>query len=85
MYSSAELTSCVHLIVNTEKELQEVGLVSITCECLGGGRIRHDPDLKTLHVYGYSMGFGRAKHSETVKKLQTHYPDYTVTWSNAGY
>uniref|UniRef100_UPI00358E48FD 14 kDa phosphohistidine phosphatase n=1 Tax=Myxine glutinosa TaxID=7769 RepID=UPI00358E48FD len=73
------------IVESTEKELQDVGLGELTCECLGGGRIRHDPDSKTLHVYGYSMGFGRADHVETVEKLQKHYPGYTVTWSNEGY
>ncbi|XP_028829646.1 14 kDa phosphohistidine phosphatase [Denticeps clupeoides] len=55
------------------------------CECLGGGRIKHDSQAKKIHVYGYSMGFGRAKHSVSTEKLKAHYPDYEVTWADEGY
>lgn len=27
----------------------------LDCECIGGGRIKHDPQDKKIHVYGYSM------------------------------
>ncbi|MEQ2210375.1 14 kDa phosphohistidine phosphatase, partial [Xenoophorus captivus] len=27
----------------------------LDCECIGGGRIKHDPDAKKIHVYGYSI------------------------------
>lgn len=27
----------------------------LDCECIGGGRIRHDAQDKKIHVYGYSM------------------------------
>lgn len=54
-------------------------------ECLGGGRITHDPKKKDILVYGYSMGFGRADHSKTCELLKIKYPSYNVHWSNEGY
>ncbi|KAI2651479.1 14 kDa phosphohistidine phosphatase [Labeo rohita] len=57
----------------------------LDCECLGGGRIKHDSAAKKIHVYGYSMGFGRAKHSVSTEKIKTLYPDYEVTWADEGY
>uniref|UniRef100_A0A6J0UVR0 14 kDa phosphohistidine phosphatase n=1 Tax=Pogona vitticeps TaxID=103695 RepID=A0A6J0UVR0_9SAUR len=65
-----------------EEELEKEGL---RCRCLGGGRISHQSAAKKLHVYGYSVGFGRAKHSISTEKLKTQYPDYEVTWSDEGY
>ncbi|XP_076627773.1 14 kDa phosphohistidine phosphatase isoform X2 [Colletes latitarsis] len=58
---------------------------SLQAECLGGGRIVHDPDEKTLNVYGYSQGFGKADHKVSVDILKKKYPDYKITWSNEGY
>lgn len=34
-------------------ELERDG--GLDCECLGGGRIKHDSAAKKIHVYGYSM------------------------------
>ncbi|XP_061603587.1 14 kDa phosphohistidine phosphatase [Phyllopteryx taeniolatus] len=65
------------------EELEKDGLLD--CECIGGGRIRHDAQAKKIHVYGYSMGFGRANHAITTEKLKVRYPDYEVTWDNEGY
>ncbi|PIK36301.1 hypothetical protein BSL78_26868 [Apostichopus japonicus] len=54
--------------------------------CLGGGRIEHSPDRKSILVYGYSVGFGKADHSITVGLLKSRYPDYTsITFSDEGY
>ena len=36
-----------------EENLRARGL---DAQCLGGGRIRHDPGTKYIKVYGYSMG-----------------------------
>ena len=36
-----------------EESLRARGL---DAQCLGGGRIRHDPGTKYIKVYGYSMG-----------------------------
>ena len=63
-------------------QLKTLGL---TADCIGGGRIKHDASAKTLFVYGYSMGFGRADHTITVSKLKESYPNYEITWSNEGY
>lgn len=53
-------------------------------EVKGGGRIRHEAG--NLHVYGYSVGFGRADHTITVGVLKDFYPDYSeITFSNEGY
>lgn len=35
------------------EELEKDG--HLDCECIGGGRIKHDPQAKKIHVYGYSM------------------------------
>ncbi|XP_036385393.1 14 kDa phosphohistidine phosphatase [Megalops cyprinoides] len=64
-------------------ELEKGG--GLDCECLGGGRIKHDSQAKKIHVYGYSMGFGRANHSVATEKLKARYPDYEVTWADEGY
>ena len=55
------------------------------CECVGGGRIFHDAEKKTIEIYGYSQGFGLADHAESARILEKKYPDYKVTWSNEGY
>lgn len=59
---------------------------ALSLSCLGGGRINHSPENKSILVYGYSMGFGRADHSLTVGLLKAKYPDYSsITFSNEGY
>ncbi|XP_071802690.1 14 kDa phosphohistidine phosphatase-like [Asterias amurensis] len=60
--------------------------MKIDCFCVGGGRIEHNPQDKSILVYGYSMGYGQANHSITVEKLKAKYPDYTsITFNNEGY
>ncbi|XP_034489271.1 sex-regulated protein janus-A [Drosophila innubila] len=54
-------------------------------ECLGGGRIEHNPDKKYIKVYGYSQGFGKADHLETKRILQTKYKNYEIEASDEGY
>ncbi|KAH9415722.1 14 kDa phosphohistidine phosphatase-like [Dermatophagoides pteronyssinus] len=54
-------------------------------ECVGGGRIQHSSEKKTIHVYGYSQGFGQADHKISCDLISKKYPDYKVTWSNEGY
>lgn len=63
-------------------ELQRKGF---DCECLGGGRISHQCLDKKIHVYGYSMGYGRAQHSISCEKIKAMYPGYKVTWADDGY
>ncbi|RXG62927.1 14 kDa phosphohistidine phosphatase [Armadillidium vulgare] len=57
----------------------------LDCECVGGGRIIHTPDEKSIQVYGYSQGFGKADHSITCDVLKTKYPDYEIKFSDEGY
>ncbi|VDM43455.1 unnamed protein product [Toxocara canis] len=54
-------------------------------KCLGGGRIRHEPDKHEILVYGYSQGYGPADHQKSVDILKTKYPDYKITFSSEGY
>lgn len=64
-------------------------------ECLGGGRIEHNPDKKYLKVYGYSQvrvffsiytkGFGKADHLESKKILLTKFKDYEIETTDEGY
>lgn len=71
-----------------EKELQPLKrtIKELDWECVGGGRIVHKPDEKYIKVFGYSQGFGRAKHAISVELLRAKYPDYTtIEWSDDGY
>uniref|UniRef100_A0A8B9U1V3 14 kDa phosphohistidine phosphatase n=1 Tax=Anas zonorhyncha TaxID=75864 RepID=A0A8B9U1V3_9AVES len=68
-----------------DKAAAELERQGFDCECLGGGRISHQQEQKKIHVYGYSVGFGRAKHSVTTEKLKAKYPDYEITWADEGY
>ncbi|MFH4979926.1 hypothetical protein AB6A40_006635 [Gnathostoma spinigerum] len=64
----------------TSKELPGYNL-----ECLGGGRIKHDPTKKEILVYGYSQGYGKADHQKSVDILKKQLPDYKITFSDEGY
>jgi len=67
----------------TTPDIEELGL---ECDCVGGGRIKHNAQEKTIHVYGYSQGYGKADHLITCKLLKERYPDYTkIDFSNDGY
>ncbi|KAG7176652.1 14 kDa phosphohistidine phosphatase-like [Homarus americanus] len=80
-YTSAGFHSDVYEQVTPDIEKQ-----GMDCECVGGGRIRHEPDKKTILVYGYSQGFGRADHGITVDLLKAKYPDYNkISFSDDGY
>uniref|UniRef100_A0A7N4P4A0 14 kDa phosphohistidine phosphatase n=1 Tax=Sarcophilus harrisii TaxID=9305 RepID=A0A7N4P4A0_SARHA len=68
-----------------DKVSEEIQKKGFDCECLGGGRISHQSQDKKIHVYGYSMGFGRAQHSLSTEKIKAHYPTYEVTWADDGY
>ncbi|XP_018412257.1 PREDICTED: 14 kDa phosphohistidine phosphatase isoform X1 [Nanorana parkeri] len=80
-YGWAEYHADIYDRVASEIEKDRV----LDCECLGGGRISHSSSSKKIHIYGYSLGFGRAKHSVTMGLIKTKYPDYEVTWSDEGY
>ncbi|CRL02047.1 CLUMA_CG015144, isoform A [Clunio marinus] len=63
--------------------LEALGLET---ECLGGGRIAHNPSTKPeIKVYGYSQGFGKADHEQTRKLLLTKYHEYSIECSDEGY
>lgn len=55
------------------------------CEVVGGGRIKRDDVAKTILIYGYSYGFGRAPHTISAALARKAYPTYKVDWSNDGY
>ncbi|GFX52415.1 14 kDa phosphohistidine phosphatase [Trichonephila clavipes] len=79
--SSAEYHGDIYEV--TTPDIEKLGF---ECECVGGGRIKHDPDAKTIHVYGYSQGYGRADHFVTCRLLKEKYPDYVkIDFSNDGY
>ncbi|KAF7240991.1 14 kDa phosphohistidine phosphatase [Varanus komodoensis] len=80
--SPAPLASAADIYDQVAAELEPRGF---RCRCLGGGRISHQSGARKIHVYGYSVGFGRAKHSISTEKLKARYPDYEVTWSDEGY
>ncbi|KAJ8985584.1 hypothetical protein NQ317_015075 [Molorchus minor] len=52
---------------------------------LGGGRINHDAAAKSIKVYGYSQGYGKADHRVAVDVLKMQYPGYDVSYSDEGY
>uniref|UniRef100_A0A0R3RXP7 Sex-regulated protein janus-A n=1 Tax=Elaeophora elaphi TaxID=1147741 RepID=A0A0R3RXP7_9BILA len=70
-----------NIFKQTEKEIG----TSFSLKCVGGGRINHEPQKKSLFVYGYSQRYGPAKHEQTVELLQKKYPEYKITYSYEGY
>ncbi|XP_017771217.1 PREDICTED: 14 kDa phosphohistidine phosphatase-like [Nicrophorus vespilloides] len=68
-----------------QKLKQSGELVDWKTKVLGGGRINHDAAAKTIRVYGYSQGYGKADHQVTVNILKKVYKDYDITWSDEGY
>ena len=68
-------------------ELKNAGKKEVKTKCLGGGRIKTDPQKKTIFVYGYSNAYGRYEnqHEKSVEMLKEIYPDYNITCSNEGY
>lgn len=74
-----------HADIYEEVEKNELAPQKLDGECLGGGRIQHNPDAKSLKVYGYSQGFGKADHQLAVSLLKKVYPNYNITCSDEGY
>ena len=68
-----------------EEELLRKSSGGLDCQCLGGGRILHEPQRKYIKVYGYSVGYGKADHTKSVELLKKHYPSYEIEWSDDGY
>ncbi|KAK3798969.1 hypothetical protein RRG08_009163 [Elysia crispata] len=56
-----------------DSSLEDIGL---TCECLGGGKIEHNAEAKTINVFGLSQGYGKADHTIAVRLLREKYPNY---------
>ncbi|XP_036863529.1 14 kDa phosphohistidine phosphatase isoform X1 [Manis javanica] len=81
-WTSTPTASSTDIYDKVSSEMQKKGL---DCECLGGGRISHQSRDKKIHVYGYSMGYGRAQHNISTEKIKARYPDYEVTWADDGY
>ncbi|CAF1197018.1 unnamed protein product [Rotaria sp. Silwood1] len=63
----------------------QIDPTKLTLDCKGGGRIRVDPQIRTISVYGYSMGFGRADHEKTVEILKKSYPEWTIEITDEEY
>ncbi|CAH1100810.1 unnamed protein product [Psylliodes chrysocephalus] len=62
--------------LKSQKIIQDFGST-----VLGGGKIQHDPDKKTINVYGESTGYGKADHQLAVAILKKAYPNYNITFS----
>lgn len=58
---------------------------NLQANVVGGGRIRHDVDKKETEIYGYSVQYGKADHSETAEIISKAFPDHKVTWRDDGY
>ncbi|XP_054008689.1 14 kDa phosphohistidine phosphatase-like [Hylaeus anthracinus] len=80
-YARAEYHADIFDIANAKV----TAIPGLTAKCMGGGRIEHDPDERTLKVYGYSQGYGKADHEMSVGILKKKYPNYTITWTDEGY
>jgi phosphohistidine phosphatase len=61
---------------------------ALAVACPGGGRIRHEPALGKVVVYGFSNAYGLGDHAAACELIRKAFPAYRaedVTWSNEGY
>jgi len=61
---------------------------ALAVACPGGGRIRHEPALGKVFVYGFSNAYGLGDHAAACELIRKAFPAYRaedVTWSNEGY
>jgi phosphohistidine phosphatase len=67
------------------EKLEEAGYVDI--EVTGGGRIQLDSSAKSMSIFGFSYGFGKADHaiSRQVVLESPIYSDFDVSISDEGY
>ncbi|CAF93405.1 unnamed protein product, partial [Tetraodon nigroviridis] len=65
-----------------EKVGPAVEALGLECECLGGGKMEHNSQEKTIRVFGESTAFGKADHSVSVEKLKTAFSGYEITWAD---
>uniref|UniRef100_A0A8D9ALJ7 14 kDa phosphohistidine phosphatase n=1 Tax=Cacopsylla melanoneura TaxID=428564 RepID=A0A8D9ALJ7_9HEMI len=68
-----------------DKFLNTLTNKNLKVTCVGGGRIVHNPDTKSIEVFGTSYAYGRADHNITKQILAKKYMDYNIKWSNDGY
>jgi phosphohistidine phosphatase len=67
------------------EKLEEAGYTDI--QVRGGGRLDLDSQAKTIIIFGFSYGFGKADHSisRRVVLASSTYKDFDVTISDEGY
>jgi Janus/Ocnus family (Ocnus) len=53
-YQHSLVCCAADLVEECEGQLYDSNL-NLHVECVGGGRIRHEPDRKHIFVYGYSV------------------------------
>jgi len=62
--------------------------LGLQVDVLGGGRMHHEPQRRTLSIYGYSSAFGAAPHEVTaalVRRWRPFYSPSDVRVSYEGY
>ncbi|KAL6757339.1 hypothetical protein V8C86DRAFT_2626918 [Haematococcus lacustris] len=62
--------------------------LGLAVEVLGGGRIAHTPERRSIAIYGYSAAFGPAPHEVTAALVRKWFPLYRaedITVSYEGY
>jgi phosphohistidine phosphatase len=67
------------------EKLEEAGYTDI--QVRGGGRLDLDSQAKTIIIFGFSYGFGKADHSISRRVVleSSTYKDFDVTISDEGY
>ena len=55
-----------------EPAIKRFESMGYSCEPLGGGRIIRDNENLTIHIYGYSVGFGGADGGPPGAGMQDH-------------
>ncbi|CAF0999703.1 unnamed protein product [Didymodactylos carnosus] len=68
-----------------DKAIDKIDETKLTLNCVGGGRLRVDPAQKTIFVFGYSQGFGKADHRKTVEILQKYYQQWKIEITDEEY
>lgn len=68
-----------------EKVYMSLEPLGIDCECIGGGRIEHNPNKKEIKIYGYSKAYGKADHNITKQLLENEYYDYNIEITDKPY
>lgn len=78
--------SCGYHVDILERVEPSIEKLKCKAKCVGGGRILHNPEVKSILIYGYSQGFGKADHTIAHRLVKAKYPNYTdISWSNEGY